>query len=177
MISGLGEWYGPRKEVLAWIAAGWSSYFVVFGLCWVFVPRMGALEVPSERLLLAVELCAFPGLVMLGVLQMLWRVQEPDPRAENPFAGAESHRFQVNQRVMSNTVEQMCIFLPLFLALAVRMDPGHTWALPVLMGLWTIGRVLFWMGYNIGSLQRAIGMDWTSGAAMTTAVWLGTTLF
>lgn len=166
---GFSNWVAPRKETLRWIAAGWGTFVVVAAIAWQVWPRMAPLEGAMDRLLLAVQLCAAPGLFMMMVLQTLWRVADT-PEAEDPLAGAESRRFQINQRVFSNTVEQILIFVPIFLALSVRLDAVDAFVLPLLMGLWCAGRLMFWIGYNIGNNQRAIGMDWTSGAASLTAV-------
>ena len=44
--------------------------------------------------------------------------------AEDPFAGRESKRFEINQRVLTNTVEQGAVFVLLLLALATRISAG-----------------------------------------------------
>lgn len=41
--------------------------------------------------------------------------------------------------------------------------------LPLLTAIWCVGRLLFWIGYPIDPMYRAIGMDWTSGVLFTTA--------
>ena len=159
-----------------WVAYGWTSFAVVFATAWFTFPRAAPIEEPLQRVLYALQLGAGPGIVLMLILQGLWRMQD-EPGAEDPFRQVESRAFQINQRVMTNTVEQTLIFLPMFLALAVRMPPDKTFTLPLLMGFWCVARVLFWIGYRRAMHLRAPGMDWTSGVAMTTAVLLGTTLF
>ena len=159
-----------------WISAGWTSFFVVLGICWAVWPRMAPIADPGDRALFALQLCAAPAVVMLMMLQTLWRIGDT-PQAEDPFANAESQRFKLNHRVFSNTLEQMAIFLPMFLALAIRIDPSHVFLLSILMAIWCAGRLLFWGGYHVGNNQRAIGMDWTSGTATVTLLALIWTLF
>lgn len=176
-MSSFSEWFAPRRRVLLWITAGWSSFFVVFGVAWATVPRLDPISAPLDRLLLGLQLAAGPAFVLMTILQGLWRAGDTVGAEADPLGGLESRRFKINQRVMSNTVEQTLIFVPMLLAVSVRCAPEHVWLLPVLVGIWCVGRWLFWAGYQIEPVWRAIGMDWTSGAAMVTAGWLAFTFF
>lgn len=171
MLVSVQVWFAPRRRILMWIAAGYTSFFAVFAATWWLAPRLAPVPLATDRLLLAVQLAAGPAFVVMLVLQSLWRVGDT-VEAENPLLGKESERFKVNQRVMTNTIEQAWIFVPMMLALAVRMQPEHTFALPIFVGLWCAGRVLFWIGYHLDPAWRAIGMDWTTGVATVTALWL-----
>ena len=163
------EWFEPRRRIAKWIAAGWSSFAVCALIAWKLWPRGEEIAAAVDRLIFAAQLCAAPGLLMLAMMQTLWRGFDEDG-ADDPWANAESRRFLVNQRVLTNTIEQTAIFVPIFVALSVRVAPPEVFVLPYLMTLWCMGRLLFWLGYNIGNDQRAIGMDWTVGAAALTAV-------
>lgn len=175
-MSSFAEWLEPRKPVLAWILAGYTTFVLVFGAVWLAAPRLDPIAGATDRLLLAVQLAALPAAVALLMLQGLWRATDTVEAESRPLDGLESPRWKVNQRVLSNTVEQTVIFVPMFVALAVRIDPAYTFALPFLMGVWCVGRLLFWVGYQIQPRARAIGMDWTSSVAMITAGWLLVTL-
>lgn len=175
MIPSLRAWFAPRRRILTWICAGYTSFGVVFTVGWWTVPRLSPLPDPTERLALALQLAAGPAAVLMAMLQGLWRIGDT-VEAEDPLRGAESVRFKINQRVMTNTVEQTLIFVPMFVALALRMDPASVWVLPLLMGVWCAGRMLFWVGYQLDPAWRAIGMDWTSSIAMLTAGGLAWTL-
>lgn len=174
-MSTLAAWFAPRRRVLGWIAAGYTSFFVVAAACVTLGPRLAPIPAPLDRLLLAVQLAAGPAAVTFAVFSTLGRVLDT-VEAENPLLGKESPRFRINQRVLTNTLEQTAIFVPMLLALSLRIDPADTWALPYLVGLWCAGRALFWLGYHSDPAHRAIGMDWTSCIAMTTGGWLVATL-
>lgn len=176
-MSSFATWLEPRRRVMAWIFAGYTSFFVVFGLTWTFAPRLAPLQLASDRLLLAVQLAALPAAATMAILQGLWRVNDTVEAETRVLDGLESRRFKINQRVMTNTLEQTAIFAPMLVALAVRIDPEYTFVLPFLVGIWTVGRLLFWIGYQIDPVWRAIGMDWTSGCAWITAGWLLATLW
>lgn len=175
MPSSFAAWYAPRRRVLGWITAGYTSFFVVFALVWALAPRLDPIAAPTDRLLLAVQLAAGPAAVVWLVLQGLWRVGDT-VEAEDPLLGLESRRFKITQRVMTNTIEQAAIFVPMLLAVAVRTQPEHVFLLPWLVAIWCAGRLLFWAGYLVDPAWRAIGMDWTTCCAMITAGWLGYTL-
>jgi hypothetical protein len=165
----------PQSLTRRWIAIGFGSFAIAFPLAWLLLPRLAPIAAPVDRLLLAVQLAAGPSVVLLLVLQGLWRVQD-SADAEDPFAGKETYAFKVNQRVMSNTLEQTMIFVPLFVALAVRMQPDQTYWLPLLMGFFCAGRLLFWAGYRRALHLRAPGMDWTTATTIVTLVLLVKTL-
>lgn len=165
-----------RKATLRWIAFGLLSAAAANVAAWMYWPRLDPVADPVERLLLAIQCCAGIGFVALVMLQGLWRLPDT-PQAEDPLANAESRRWKINQRVYTNTVEQALIFVPIYLALAVRMQPDDAYMLPALTVLWCIGRLMFWAGYQYSLNARAIGMDWTTVTAMTTAGWFISTFF
>lgn len=158
-----------RKLTMKWIAIGWASFAVAMVTAWSVAPRAAPVAAPVDRLLLAAQLSAGVGFVIMCILQGLWRVQDT-LEAENPFAGKESQGFKINQRVMTNTIEQAVMFMPVYLGLAVRMKPEQTYWLPLLMAFWCTARLMFWVGYRRALHLRAPGMDWTSGTAIVTAV-------
>lgn len=167
---------GSRKSTLRWIAAGLTSATAANAAAWFLWPRLDPVVDPLQRLLLAVQCCAGIGFVALLMLQGLWRL--PDrPMAEDPFANAESRTWKINQRVYTNTVEQALIFVPIYLALSIRMDATDVHMLPALMTLWCAGRLMFWIGYRQSLDARAIGMDWTTVTTLVAAAWFVATLF
>jgi hypothetical protein len=170
------ELRSARKLTMKWIAIGWGTFAVVFPIAWLVVPRPAPIAAPLDRLLLAVQLSAGPAVVLMLILQGLWRAIDT-LEAENPLLGKESYGWKINQRVMNNTIEQLLIFVPMFLALAIRIDPDRVFVLPLLMAFWCVARLMFWVGYRRGLHLRAPGMDWTSGTSMVTAFLLGATLF
>jgi len=92
---------------------------------------------------------------LMIVVQMALRLRTG---AVDPLAGRDNHTLQVNQRALTNTVEQLAGFVPALLALAAGAPPA--W-LPfvVAAGLtFCLARLVFWGGYLLGPLLRAPGM-------------------
>ena len=165
-----------RLITYSWIAVGLASAAAVNAAAWFFWPRLAPIAEPTDRLLLAVQCSAGIGFVALVMMQGLWRLPDT-PQAEDPFANGESRQWKINQRVYTNTLEQALIFVPIFLALSIRMSPEHVHMLPAMMTIWCAGRLLFWAGYRHSLNARAIGMDWTTVTAMLAAAWFVATFF
>ena len=165
-----------HKVTLRWIVVGMVTAVGANLVAWFFWPRLDPVRDPIDRLLLAVQCCAGIGFAALVMMQGLWRLPDT-PQAEDPLANAESRRWKINQRVYTNTVEQALIFVPIYLALSIRMAPDMAHMLPALMTIWCVGRLLFWGGYQYSLNARAIGMDWTTVTTMVSAGWLITTFF
>lgn len=165
-----------RSITYRWIAVGLMSGVIVNVAAWFFWPQIDPIAEPIDRLLLAVQCSAGIGFVALIMMQGLWRLPDT-PQAEDPFANAESRRWKVNQRAYTNTLEQALIFVPIFLALSIRMAPDTVHMLPALMTIWCVGRLLFWAGYQHSLNARVIGVDWTTVTVMFTAAWWVATFF
>ena len=81
--------------------------------------------------------------------------------AVNPLAGNES-LVQVHKNYLSNTLEQFVVGLTLMLTVAAYTDsPQVLRLLPVYSFVFTVSRVLFWIGYRMSPFYRIIGMSAT----------------
>jgi hypothetical protein len=165
-----------RRLTQRWVAIGWCSFAVVFTAAWWFTPRLAPIAEPLDRLLFVLQLGAAPGFVLVCMLQGLWRMQDT-LEAEDPFANKESLGFRINQRVMTNTMEQTLMFLPILIGFAIRMEPAQAYWLPLLVTFWCVARIMFWVGYRRALHLRAPGMDWTTGTLSVTAVLFVISLF
>jgi hypothetical protein len=85
---------------------------------------------PGDPIRLALWLAAAPALVIYAQFLACLRLRD-SPEAVDPFRGAESQRWKVNQRVLTNTVEQTAIFVPVLVALGTRVDAAHACVLPL----------------------------------------------
>lgn len=176
-MSAFSDWYTPRRRTILWVCAGYTSFLLVFAATWALAPRLAPVPQAVDRLLLALQWTALPALVLLAQLQGLWRLGDTVQAEADPLAGAESRRFKINQRVLSNTIEQTLMFVPVIVAVSIRTAPEHVFLLPWLVAIWSVGRMLFWAGYQVQPHYRAIGMDWTTSANLVAVGWLLTTVF
>ncbi|HEU5057648.1 MAG TPA: MAPEG family protein [Kofleriaceae bacterium] len=166
----LRAWVAPRKATLISIAIGTASYPIALWIAWRAWPEVAPIASAGERVAYAAELLVAVAVVVLLIVSRLFRTFDT-AKAEDPFAGAESQRWRVNQRVLQNTVEQAMIFVPALLALAARVEPGHVRILPVLTALWCAGRILFWIGYRVKPVLRGPGFEWTLYSSVLAIGW------
>jgi uncharacterized membrane protein YecN with MAPEG domain len=121
----------------------------------------------AERLGMA---CAalLPGVLVLNLmiaLQMLGRVWS---RAIDPLAGVDNRFLQVNQRALTNTVEQLAGFVPALIALAAAAPPAWMPGVVALGVVFAVARLVFWGGYLMDPLLRAPGMAATFAVNVAT---------
>ena len=88
--------------------------------------------------------------VALPSFVFLWgcmRSFDSDTKAEDPFAGVETKRWQKFQKILTNNTEQGLLFSPSIISLALLV-PAENWALvPTLLTSYVLGRFLFGVGY------------------------------
>jgi hypothetical protein len=160
------NWLEPRKPMLRAISVGNVSWMAAAGLAYALWPEVAAHHGAAERLAFAAELAMAPAIVIVLIVLSCMRLFDT-ARAEDPFAGAETREWKINQRVLQNTVEQAMIFLPALFALAVRIDDRRLELLPIAVALWCAGRLLFWFGYRRSIVWRAPGFDWTLNTTLS----------
>jgi uncharacterized membrane protein YecN with MAPEG domain len=120
-----------------------------------------------QRLALA---CAalLPMACVLNAMVLVQMRQRARSGAVDPLAGNDDRLLRVNQRVLTNTVEQLAGFAPSLLALAAGVAPG--WMRHVVSaGLtFAVARLVFWAGYLQGPATRAPGMAATFAVNVAT---------
>jgi uncharacterized MAPEG superfamily protein len=78
--------------------------------------------------------------------------------AIDPLTGYETPRMRINLRYLQNTLEQIVVFIPALLGLAIYCPDGSTMrAVAATTVVWIVTRIAFWIGYHRSSVQRAFG--------------------
>ena len=111
----------------------------------------------SEKLLYAARYCTFPQAVFLLVAILRVIAKRALAGAVDPLAGRE-HLVQTEKNILTNTVEQLLVFLLLVVTLTTYLDPSEMRIIPLYSLDFIVGRVLFMVGYNIKPRYRALGM-------------------
>lgn len=99
-----------------------------------------------------------PGVAVLAGMVATQMIGRAVTGAIDPIAGRDNHFLQLNQRVLTNTVEQLVIFAPALLALAARTNPADMPGVVALALVFTLARLVFWIGYLRHPVLRAVGM-------------------
>ena len=148
--------------------AGIVVAFIIWHVLSRIIPADAAAQLPERLgLVFASLLPAVCVLNLMVVVQMRLRVAY---RAVDPLAGLDTRPLQVNQRVLTNTVEQLVGFAPALLALAAGAPPAWM-PMVVSAGLvFALMRLVFWGGYLLDPLLRAPGMAATFAVNVATMI-------
>lgn len=111
-----------------------------------------------------------PGAVVLALMVLAQILARGAALVLDPTVGQETRFLLVNQRVISNTLEQFAVFVPALLALAAVASPAATPAILALGYVFAGARLLFWVGYLRAPLFRAPGMAATGGVTFATLI-------
>jgi uncharacterized membrane protein YecN with MAPEG domain len=143
-----------------------TALFVALDL---LLPPIAAATTADRLGLAAVAL--LPGVAVLALMigvQMLLRFATG---AFDPTAGSDGRALIRTQRTITNTVEQLAVFVPAMLALAASgASMRGVAALGIVFG---VARLAFWIGYAIHPLARAPGMAATAACSLGALGWAG----
>ncbi len=151
------------------------------GLAWWLLA--GAIAEPRGASSMAVRLglalaALLPAVIVLAAMILAQMALRFASGAFDPLAGRDSLLLAVNQRVIGNTIEQMAIFAPALLAWAAGAGAA---AMPSVIALGVVfgaSRLVFWVGYLVHPMGRALGMAPSFVAALAAlgaalAAWSG----
>jgi len=96
--------------------------------------------------------------------------------AIDPTLGQEDRAMLINGRVADNTLQQYVIFVVATLALAPSLSVEHLNLIAAAAIVFTVARIVFWIGYRIHPLYRAPGFAATAYlniGLLATALWFG----
>jgi uncharacterized membrane protein YecN with MAPEG domain len=154
-------------------AAGMSVAFAGWQGLAAILPGDLAAGLP-ERLAVA---CAalLPAVSVLNLMiatQMWLRVRGG---VVDPLAGRDGASLQVNQRALTNTVEQLAGFAPALLAVSGGVSSDRMRFVVAAGVVFAAARLVFWVGYLLGPMLRAPGMAGTfvvNIATLAAAIWV-----
>lgn len=112
----------------------------------------------SVKLLYTLRCFVFPQTILLifAVVRVM-RKRGTTP-AGNPLLGQDQHYLLVEKNALTNTVEQLLCILLVILVLITYLEPSEMKIIPLLSITFAVGRILFIIGYSIGSLYRVAGI-------------------
>jgi uncharacterized MAPEG superfamily protein len=147
-----------QGAVIVWILIGFPIAIGLWFAVFRFVPPLPGMEATGDRLVFALKCICVAVLFCLvtGVEAVAHeRLRSP---AIDPLAGYETKRLRVNLRYLQNTLEQLVVFIPGLLGLAIY-SPGGGAMRAVLAAtlVWIVMRFAFWIGYHFGAAQRGVG--------------------
>lgn len=160
-----------RPPILA-SSAGVAAAVLAWWLLAAVAPEAAAGVGPHIAAALAALLPSVALLTAMIVAQMGVRAMTG---AIDPLAGADDGFLRTNQRVITNTVEQLSAFVPALLALAAGLPAARMGPIVALAYVFALARLAFWIGYLAGVRLRAPGMAATGAvniATLCAAAWV-----
>ncbi len=149
----------------------------VFALAWFFTIKQFWIWQPEvwngfgDRLVLLFNCAIFaalPGLLSVTVVA----VQRLNP---DMWAGKKvrpNSALDINTRIILNTFEQFTLYFIAHAGLCLYAVQHEVRSVPILTGLFLLGRLLFWIGYHKNPLLRAFGFGLTFYPTFGVFVWL-----
>ncbi|XP_054153705.1 uncharacterized protein LOC128952346 [Oppia nitens] len=111
-----------------------------------------------------------PGLLFLLFSIIYVGIQRGAKGAENPAAGRD-HLIQLPKNILQNTIEQLLLSVFAQLILVTYLNPGQVLnVIPVMNGLFFVGRVLFFIGYPN---YRGLGFQLSAFPSMAAIGYVG----
>ncbi|HXW85264.1 MAG TPA: MAPEG family protein [Candidatus Binataceae bacterium] len=147
-----------RSTVLLEVAIAAPVTAALWFAIYFLLPPLSGMAEPVARLVFALKCCCIAILFtfLTGIEAVAHeRLRSP---AIDPLSGYETRRLRINLRYLQHTLEQLILFIPGLLALAVYCSDGSSMRAVVATAVvWILGRLAFWIGYHYGSQYRAAG--------------------
>jgi uncharacterized membrane protein YecN with MAPEG domain len=166
-VINLGGPMATRRASLLSGTAGIVAGLLLWRLTSAVIP-IGA-EATSMALRLGLAAAAMlPCVAMLAAMILAQMGARFMLGAFDPTDGDEARFLRTNQRVISNSVEQLMIFAPALLALAGGAPHAAMPGVLALAVVFAFARLAFWAGYLAAPLARAPGMAATIAVNLAT---------
>lgn len=131
----------------------------MWGLICLGLPQLTGLDDQAARLAFALKCTAVA--VLLCFLTGVEAVSHErlQTGAFDPLARRDSQRLKINARYLQNTLEQLVLFVPGLLGLALYAGNGMEMkAVVAATAVWILARAVFWIGYHFGPQYRVFGL-------------------
>lgn len=156
-LSGNHLWKALTPLLLTQMVLSVALCFVVLYGGYYFCDCIPVPKSDEDKLTYYIRCCVFPCSVTLYLTIIAVSLKRGQSGAVDPLAGKD-HLVQFEKNVLTNTVEQLILFLTITLALTTYLDGAEMKLIPLYSVLWVIGRILFRIGYGINSKYRSFGM-------------------
>lgn len=153
-----------RRKIAVGMAAGvaWAVAVLVGAAIFVQLPVFALMPTIMTAFLA-------PGLVMIAMIGRLAQRRFFDDAIIDgeAFSGAAA----IDQRVLSNTVEQLVLAMAVWPAAAVLLGAEGPGVILVLGVAFAVARLAFWFGYHMAPPLRAFGFAATFYPTVLVALW------
>lgn len=133
----------------------------IFYLLYVAFPlKVPSLESNIDKIVFTLKWSVFPLITMfIGIITVA--NSRFFSKAINPLIDAESDRQKVHIKYLNNTHEQLFLFVLTNLILSTFLQGENLRVIAIICIIFTIARIVFWLGYLQAPVKRALGMFMT----------------
>jgi len=155
----------PKRMKIA-IGMGFALLWSIIIVWW---PQ--TLSLPFMPLNTVIIMAVLPGgLVMLALIGLLAQRRFFDDRIIDGQAFAPGSRADIDQRVLTNTLEQLVLCFVLWPFVALTLGGLVVQVMGIGFG---VARLLFWLGYHVSPPLRAFGFGATFYPTVLATLWAG----
>lgn len=130
---------------------------LLFLVCfWALPINTAGLKAPADRLVFTFRWLFVSSLSILFALFGVLKVRGTS-NAVDPINGGSENLTEVPNRILRNTVEQYFLHMSGLIMLTTILEPSSLKAIPILVGLFLLGRITFWFGYTRSPFNRSFG--------------------
>jgi hypothetical protein len=161
-----------RKQLL--ILAGVLAAVAVCLTAWRLALGHGPAADPgtAERLALAARWMLVPAFCLLAGIGMTANRRFLSAEQIDGGGAPAGSAFDINLRYNLNTLEQTVLAAVAWTGLALSLKSENLSLIPVMAGLFGVGRIAFWIGYLMAPWARAFGLGLTFYPTAVALVWL-----
>ena len=167
-----------ERSVQLQIGGAIAFTLLAFALGFIVLPSVIALpESLPDRLAFALHAAAAPFAVLLVAILMVSTSRRKSLQDIHGSAyGPPSQQLAVKAAFLQNTLEQTVLLVGALLILATLLTDAYLVLLPVAAGLFVLGRIAFYLGYQKSSMYRAFGMGVSMLPAVFGYLWIAVLL-
>ena len=161
------QWIAVAGALPAMAVVATAGYLALSVRAYVALPA----DDTADRLAFALTWLLVPGLALLaGIVVAARRGFIADAIGGTRFPA--NYALEINLRYNQKTIEQTVLALVAWMGLALALPREQLVLIPVMAGLFGVGRLTFWIGYLLHPLGRAFGMVLTALPTVIAFGWL-----
>ena len=163
-----------RKQII--VAIGMTAAVFTLVVLW---RHLGDLHLPLpggddqvSRLVFAARWLLLPGLALFAGIALVANQRFFVADAIDGARASQSRLLEITLRYNQNTLEQTVLAAIAWTGLALALPHEMLRLIPAMACVFIAGRALFWIGYLISPVARALGMGLSAYPTFAALVWL-----
>lgn len=168
-----------RKQIFVTIGA--TAAIVSLLMLWLHLAEL-QLPLPHaddqiSRLAFAARWLLLPGLALFAEIAVVAKLRFFVPDAIDGARESQSRLLEITLRYNQNALEQTVLAAIAWAALALTLPHQMLTLIPAMAIVFIVGRVLFWIGYLIAPVARALGLGLSAYPTFAALIWLAWRMF